>query len=484
MLDSDKSNFKDKTFKSVFWKFIERGLTNGVQFLIGIILARLLLPSDYGVIAILGIFIAVSQTIIDSGLSQVVIQNQNRTEDDFSVMFITNFLLSLVLYVILYFTAPYIAEFYKLPILIEVTRVYSLILIINTISIVSKTRNTIKLKFKIQARITVSSIIISGVIGIIMAFRGLGVWALVCQQLLNAILQSVSYLLIEKSVTQWHYPLNKAKEIFTLGYKLLIANLLHTFYSNTQPLLIGKFYQPSQLGFYSRGDQMIKIIPMNVSDVFSNTMFPVFCQYKDNESLDMFRERFFKYIRLIAFLFFPIMFLLIALAKPLVLLLLTEKWEQSIIFMQILGFAYMLDPIMRLNACIPTVFGRTDIQLKNETIKKIVALLLIFIGALISISAMCWGMVIYSIFDILITTHFIKKIIGTSFFDELKILVRPLLYNAAILLFLILINQEITNNILMILVDIIFYGCTYFFILWKFPVEEIDILKQYLRKRI
>lgn len=152
--------------------------------------------------------------------------------------------------------------------------------------------------------------------------------------------------------------------------------------------------------------------------------------------------------------------------------------------MQILGFAYMLDPIMRLNACIPTVFGRTDIQLKNETIKKIVALLLIFIGALISISAMCWGMVIYSIFDILITTHFIKKIIGTSFFDELKILVRPLLYNAAILLFLILINQEITNNILMILVDIIFYGCTYFFILWKFPVEEIGILKQYLRKRI
>lgn len=477
-------SFKNTAFKSVAWKFLERGLTNGAQFVIGIILARLLMPSDYGVVAILGIFIAVSGTLIDSGLSQVVIQDSKRTEDDFSVMFITNLALSLGLYAILYFSAPYIADFYDIPLLTSVTQVYSLILLVNALSIVSKTRITINLDFKTQATITVVSILSSGVVGITMAYSGMGVWALVCQQLCYGIVQSVAYNIKSKNIKRWTYPLARAKKNFMLGYKLLIANLLHTLYTNTQPIIIGKFYSSAQLGFFSRGDQMIKILPLNISDVLSNTMFPVFCKYKEGGSIEEFKHRFLKYQRLVAFLIFPFMIYLVAIAKPLILLLLTDKWSGCIVYMQILGFAYMMDPLLRLNSFVPTLYGRTDIQLKNETIKKIVAFALIIAGAAVSIAGMCVAMVLYSFFDMLITTHFMKKIVNISFFDEVKAIMFPAVYNLAVLVLLFGVNAFILNNVAVIAIDLCVVAVSFFCLIKIFRVEELFLLTGFLKSKI
>lgn len=484
MASENDNSFKNTAFKSVFWKFLERGLTNGAQFVIGIILARLLMPSDYGVVAILGIFIAVSGTLIDSGLSQVVIQDTKRTEADFSVMFITNLALSLGLYTILYICAPYIADFYDIPLLTSVTRVYSLILLINAACIVSKTRVTINLDFKAQASITIVSVLLSGVVGIVMAYSGMGVWALVCQQLCYGLVQSVSYSIKAKNIQRLTYPLERAKKNFLLGYKLLIANLLHTLYTNTQPIVIGKIYNSTQLGFFSRGDQMIKILPMNISDVLSNTMFPVFCKYKDECSVEEFKLRFLKYLRLVAFLIFPLMIYLIAVAKPLILLLLTDKWSGCIVYMQILGFAYMMDPLLRLNSFVPTLYGRTDIQLKNETVKKIVAFALIIAGAMVSISAMCVAMVVYSIFDMLITTYFMKKIVSISFVDEVKAVLFPCVYNLAVLALLYVVNLLIHNNIAIIAADFSIVLVSYYGLMKIFRVEELFLLVDFIKTKI
>lgn len=483
-MSSTKNNFKETTFNSVSWKFVERGLTNGAQFLIGIILARLLLPSDYGVIAILAIFIAISQTIIDSGLSQVVIQKPNRDESDFAGMFYTNLVISVFLYIVMYAISPYIATFYKIPELCNISRIYSLILLINAFTITPKTKSTIKLDFKTQAKITIVSILVSGLVGIALAYQGFGVWALVYQQLTNGILQMIAYHLVEKGFIMREVSWLKIKENFNKGSKLLMANLVHTFYSNMHPIIIGKVFNSFDLGLFSRGDQMIKILPMNISDVISNTAYPIFCKLNNEEGIESFKDKFLKYVHLSAFLFFPLNILLIAIAKPLILILLTNKWEGCIIYMQILGFAYMLDPILRLNSYFPIILGRTDIVIKMEVIKKTIAVLFLIIGAMISIKAICIGMVMYNLADLLVSTFFMNKLAGIGIKEELKMMARPLIYNFGILLLVLLVNSFVTNNWLTIATDIVVIGAIYLLLLTIRPVAEINSLLLIVKSKI
>ncbi len=473
--------FSDKTFKSVFWKFLERGFSNGAQFVISIVLARLLMPSDYGTIAILSIFIAVSQTIVEGGLSQVLIQDQERIETDFTSMFLTNLALSIFFYFLLFISSPFIADFYNIPELTLITRVYSLIIIINGFSIVARTRSNIELKFKEQAKINLISILISGACGILLAYLNFSVWALVFQQLINGIATTILFCKSEPGISSWKINYSRMINNFLLGYKILTANLLQTIYSNLQPLIIGKVYSASSLGLFSRGDQMIKIIPLNITEVFGSTMFPIFCQYKNN-LLD-FKDKFLKYIGIISYFFFPVIFILILISRPLILIVLTDKWEGCVVYMQILGFAYLLDPILRLNSYIPTVFGDTSTLLKCEFVKKIFAFCILISTSFISIIAVCIGMCFYSVVDLFTSTYFNARVSGIGLLDEFKHFVFPLIINVVLFFCFFFVNNYISNYYLLILIDVLCYLLIYIILLVFLDIEEFNLVYKTIKQK-
>ena len=318
-------NLKSKTVSGVLWSAVERFSLQGVQFVINILMARLLLPSDYGMIGMLAVFLQISQTFVDSGFSDALVQKKDRTETDLSTVFYFNIVISVLLYVLLFISAPYIAQFYRMPELTLVTRIIMLNLIFSSFTAVPKTILTIRIDFRTQSKISLISAIISGVVGIIMAYKGTGVWALVAQTLLNAIL--ITFLFF--CCVNWR-PLrifSKAsfQGLFSFGSKLLFSRLIHALYYNLYAIVIGRQYSSIELGYYTRAEQFAIFPSGNINAIISRVTFPILSSIQDDDKRLALAYR--KYIRLASFLIFPLMIGLAAIAEPLVSFLLSAKWS-------------------------------------------------------------------------------------------------------------------------------------------------------------
>ncbi len=475
-------SLKEKTVNSVFWSGIERFSAQGIQFVMGLLIARILLPADYGLIAMLTIFIAVAQVFVDSGFGNALIQKQDRNQTDYSTAFYFNIGVAIAVYFIIWLIAPWVAIFYNEPLLTQVMRVVGLNIIINAFSIVHRARLTVELNFKLQALISLLSVSISGGIGIWMAYAGYGVWALAGQTLLNGFLGTLLLWVMSYWMPSFCFSTESFKKLFGFGSKLLLSGLLHTLYMNLYSLVIGKKYNVIDLGYYNRASSFPVVISGNLLSIISRVTYPIQCEMQDdNERL---RASLFRLARMACYIIFPLMVGTLVLAKPMVALLLTEKWLPSVPLLQILSLAYMWEILMRMNYDILNVKGKTDYTLQSEIWKKMSAFGILFLTFPFGLKVMCWGLVLYSWVDLFIITHYTNKLIKVGLWMELKVIFPIILLSGGMGLCVWLVSSLFSSYLLQLVfgvtVGVIFYVFVSvllhwdeFFVIWNFIKSKL-----------
>jgi len=474
-------NLKQQTVKSVAWSAVDRFASQGIQFVMSIIIARLLLPSDYGLIAMLSIFLAVAQTFVDSGFGSALIQKKDRTETDYSTAFYFNFGVAVVVYLILFETAPAIAAFYNQQQLVLVTRVVGLTLIINSLGLVQWAKLSISLDFKKLAIASVVAVTTSGLLGVWMAYRGYGVWSLVAQTLLNNLINMFMMWMLSK----WHpllvFSKDSFKTLFSFGSKLLFSSLLHTIYTNLYTLVIGKKFTSSELGFYNRSSTIALFTSNNISAVIVRAIYPIQCRMQDDD--EQLKHYFFKYLKLACYIIFPITIGLCALAEPLVLLVLKEQWLLAVPLLQILCIAYMWNPVMMMNSSILNVKGRSDYFFQAEVIKKVTAIIILIVSIPFGVKIMCVGLVLYSFADICIITLFTKKLMGLRLSAQIKEIYPIILLSASMGILVYGSTLLFTRPVFQLVVGMI-VGVVYFFSISKLAkFSEFDFLLSLVNKK-
>jgi O-antigen/teichoic acid export membrane protein len=414
-------SLKQKSINGMLWTVSERFSVQAVQLLVQIVLARLLEPAQFGLIGMLLIFIAVTQSIMDSGFGSALIQKKDADQTDSSSIFFFNLLLGVVLASILFLTAPLIAQFYLQPELIPITRVLSLTLVINAFSLVQTSLLAKKLDFKTQMKISFLAMIISGVIGIAMAYQGFGVWSLVAQLVSKSLFQAIFLWLFNDWRPSAAFSYLSLRSMFSFGSKLLISGLIDTTFNNIYQMFIGKVYSPADLGYYSKAKSVELTAIQATSSSLGQVLFPSMVHLQND--LDSLKKAYRKTIRLSLFLHFPLMIGLWAVADPLFRLLLTDKWAPSIPYFQILCIAALLYPLQVLNLNILKVKGRSDLFLKLEIIKKATVVLAIVLTYRHGIIVMLYGQIITSIISYLLNSYYSGVLIGYSQWDQIKDLV-------------------------------------------------------------
>lgn len=417
-MEKRESTLKSTTLKATAWSSVERFSVQGIQFAVMIIMARILTPADYGLVGMLTIFIAISQSLIDSGFSQALIRKQNRTITDDSTAFYFNIAAGIILYLILFFCAPLIAEFYNQPILTPLTRAIGLGLIFNSLAVVQRAMLTVKLDFKTQAKASLTGAMISGIVGIVMAYKGFGVWSIVVQQVSNLALTTVMLWILSSWKPRLLYSWQSFRELFGFGSKLMLSGLLDTAYRNIYLIVIGKVYKASDLGYFTRAQQFSDLVATNFTGIIQRVTYPVLCNIQsDDERLgDVYR----RLLKMTCYLMFPLLAGLASIAKPLVITFLTEKWLFSATLLVPLCLTGMWYPVHALNLNLLQVKGRSDLFLKLEIFKKILAVCILCVTIPFGIMTMCWGMLLNSVLALFINTYYTGKLIGQGFLNQMK----------------------------------------------------------------
>lgn len=420
-------SIKKDTINGSKWTIIEKISLQGIQFIIGLILARLLSPSDFGVIGMLTVFIIISQTFVDGGFSNALIRKIDRTETDYSTAFFFNIIIGIICCMILCLIAPFIADFFNIPILSNVLKVLSLTLLINSFAVVQIAKLTINIDFKSQAQATLISVILSGCIGITLAYKNYGVWALVWQSVLSALFKVILIWYFAKWKPLMIFSWKSFRDLFSYGSKLLISNLIGTLYSEMTTIVIGRFYTSKDLGYYSRGQQFAHLPSTAVIDTLGRVTFPILAkiQNEDERLLNVYR----KYIRMTSMVIFFLLMLLASVAKPLIILLLTDKWLDSVIFLQIFCFAFMFEHISKLNLNLLQVKGRSDLYLRLEIIKKIIAFAILIISIPWGVIAICLTKVLYGQIALLINTYYTGQLFQFGYWNQFKDFFKYLIYS-------------------------------------------------------
>lgn len=455
------SELKDKAIKGVAWTMIERYSGQIVQFVISIILARILTPSEYGLIGMLGIFIGLTSIFIDGGFSSALVQRKDRTDRDISTVFYINVGMAVVMYLLLFVSAPWIADFYKQPELTAIVRVYCLGLVISSLTSTSGVLLVINLDFKTTTKISLSAAFISGIIGIAMAYSGWGVWALVGQSLSSCVISAVLTVYFVRWYPKSGFSRESFRRLFSFSSKLFAATLITTVYDNITGAVIGKQFSAAALGYYNRAYGFNQLVNSNITGVLGRVSYPLLSQIQDQE--DRLRQIYKRYIQMSAFLTFPLLMILCGVAKPLVLFLLTDKWSDSIILLQILSFSFMFDGVIISNLNLIRVKGRSDLILKLEIIKKAVAFTILGIAiAMDSILAICIGKAIYSVFFALyLNTYYTKKLMGYGFRDQFSDFGPYLFVSLGVLAGCLSLSYIIPDSLIALLTGVIFGLCAY-----------------------
>lgn len=409
-------SLKKQALSGVFWTGLQQFGSQGIAFVVSVILARILLPEQFGLIAMIGVVVALGQALLDAGLSQSLIRTENPDQDDFSTVFYFNLVGSVVLYLIVYSCAPLIASFYEESQLISLTRWYSLIFITNSIGAIQYTRLTKIMDFKTQLLVSIPSLILGGLIGVIMALKGYGVWSLVASGLVQSLAKSIQLWIRVKWLPSLRFDKVKFKYHFNYGYKLTLSSILDTIFNNAYIIVIGKYFSPAIVGFYNRADTLKQLPVKNIAAVLNKVTFPLFSKIQnDNVRL---KTVYKKIMQMVIFVLSPTLVFMAVLAEPLFRFLLTEKWLPAVPYFQILCFNGILYPIHAYNLNILKVKGRTDLFLKLEIIKKILIVLVIGISIQWGIYGLLYGSVAVSIIAFFINTHYSGKFIDFSALDQ------------------------------------------------------------------
>jgi len=409
---------KEKTISGIFWSSIKSFSNQGIQFVVGIVLARLLTPREFGLIGMITVFIAISQTFINSGFSSALIRKKNCTQADYSTVFYFNILIGALLFLLLYVLAGPISDFYNEPQLKWLVRVLALDLIIGSITLIQGTTLVKRIDFKLQAKIVVISSILSGIIGIVMAYTGFGVWSLVARSLSGSVFRSVLLWIWNRWYPSLIFSSRSFKELFGFGSKLLVSSLIDTLYNNIYFFIIGKYFAAQELGFYSRAKSFTNLPSKNLNTIMSRVTYPVLSQMQDDK--ERLKAGYKKMIKNIMFISLVLMAILAAVAEPMVITFIGEKWRPSIIYLQLLCFPGMFYPLHSLNLNMLNVKGRSDLFLKLEIIKKILVIPFIIIGIFYGIKVMILGMWINTIIAYYLNSYYSGKLIDLSIREQIK----------------------------------------------------------------
>ena len=478
-----EQSLKDKTVKSGMWSGIEQFSTQIIQFIYTIILARLLTPDDYGIVALTLVFFNIAYVLIDSGFATALIRKTDRTEEDLSTCFFFNLGVAIISYIILFASSPYIASFYDKPILEPIVKVSGITLIIKSLYIVQNTRFQYKLDFKVITKISFSSVVISGCSGVLLAFKGFGVWSIVWQNIINVSLMMILMWVFSKWRPSFVFSKASFKYLLGFGSKLTLSYLIGTLYENITPIIIGKFYTAGQLGYYNRAEAIGKLPSSNITNLLQRVTFPVLSIIQDDA--ERLKKDFRRVLKFSCFIIFPLMLVLSALASPIIRLLLTDKWDGSTYLLEILCFSLMTYPAHALNLNLLQIKGRSDLFLRLEIAKKVVGILILFLTLPISIEVMCYGMVLSSFISLGINTFYSGRIFGLNLISQIldmaPIFVNSIIMYGAIRLSILAFEAEWEKLIVGVLVGVMSYIIGSFFLSKLELFEAISILK--IRKK-
>jgi O-antigen/teichoic acid export membrane protein len=469
-----------KAVNGMLWTVIEKISIQVVQFIIGIVLARLLMPSDYGLVGMLSIFIAISQWLMDSGFTTALMQKRDRSDIDFSTVFYFNLFISVIFYIILFVSSGIIADFYSQPELALITKVLAINLIVGSFCIVQNTKLTVDLNFKSITIANVVAVILSGSVGIVMAYNGFGVWALVWQSVCRALTLTIIIWKVSEWKPGFEFSFESFRTLFNFGSKVLAAGMISTVFRNIYSVLIGKVFDPNELGFFTRAQGFTDLTSQTITSVVSKVSFPILAEMQNDKERLVSTYR--RLVRMTSFFVFPTMSLLAIIAEPFIRVLLTDKWMGVVPLLQLLCLARVFTPISTLNMNILNVVGRSDLFLKIDMIKIPLIILSLLITLSLGVKAVVIGHVVVSVLSYGINTYYPSKFYQYGLINQLKD-IRAILFATLIMSIVVaIVGIHIEYNLLRIVVSVILGGLVYLFISYLLKTSEFNELKAFISK--
>ncbi len=474
-------NVKEKAAKGLFWTFMEKGGKQFIQFALGIIIARHLTPEDYGVVGMLSIFMAVSGVFLDSGIGNALIQKKDRTDEDISTAFYITFGIGIFLYAILYFFAPFIADFYKTPILTPITRVLSLTLVINSFYMPAMALLTIKLNFKAQTLISLIALFLGGIVGIFFATRGSGPWALVYYSLTESIVRGLLFQLYVHYIPHSKFSRQSFKHIFSFGTKILAGNIINSIYNNMYALVIGRSFNAYSVGIFNRGKNFPESLTYTMSHSVVKVAYPIFSDYQENR--EKLKEIFLRITQIEFYFLAPLITGMVLLAKPLIIVILKEKWLDCVPIMQLLCIGSLWLPFIDVYTNLFYSIGRTDVTLKYQLIEKPLSIATLFLSVPFGLNVMCVARIASSFLSYFIYAVFVRHYFAVGFIAQVKNIL-PALFSTLVMGGVVYFSTYfLSGNVLKLVIGFIIGALTYLLIGLVTMAKPLYIVIEFFRKK-
>lgn len=471
-----EQSLKDKTVKGVAWSGIDNVAQYAVTFIVGIVLARLLTPDDYGLLGIIAIFTAICTTLINGGFTNALIRKKDVTDDDYNTAFIVNLGMSLLLYVIVFFCSPLIAKFFGREELTLLTRVTSISIIIGALAIVQQTRLTKRIDFKTQTKITLIASISSGVLGIVMALMGCGVWSLVAQQISSSFLRTVLLWIYNKWVPYLKFSKSSFNSLFGFGWKLMVSGLLDTLWKELYQVVVGKFYSPATLGQYTRAKQFSQLFSSNLTAVIQRVTFPVLSNIQDDKARMISAYR--RIIKTTMFVTAICMFSLGAVSEPLLYCLIGPKWHEAATYLPLICVAGSLYPLHAINLNMLQVQGRSDLFLVLEIIKKIIGLAPLAVGVFVGIIPMLYVNLLNGLISFFLNSYWTGKFLGYTSWMQIKDIAPSFSLALIIAVSVWFLKYLPVSNWIILPLQVVVGAIVFFFIVHITKMSEYDEVKE------
>lgn len=454
-----KTEITGKTIASgMFWRFGEKITAQFVSFLVSIVLARILLPADYGIVAIVNVFLTIAEVFVTSGLGTALVQKKDATKKDFSTLFWCNLFLSFCLYIVVFVFSPFIARFFNMSLLSTVLRVVAIRIPISAFNSIQNAYVSKNLEFKKFFFATIVGTIISAFVGILMALKGFGVWALVSQMLTNSIIDTLVLFITIKWKPSLEFSLRDAKSMVRYGSGVLATDLIGTIYNNLNDFVIGKKYTSVDLAFYSQGKKIPEMLNNNIEATLCSVLFPVMSMSDNTNQIKKIRRRS---IKMMGFIIFPIMLGMAAISDKMIVVLLTEKWVMAVPYVRIACVASCINVMGTTLLQEIKAIGRSDVTLKLEFIKKPLFLIILLIAMSIGVKAIAFTVIINSVLAFCINVYPVKKYIGFDFFTHIRDLLPSFFASTFMCIVVFLLGKVITNNIVCVVVQVLLGAAIY-----------------------
>lgn len=483
----NSNNLKNKAFSGMIWKFMERICAQVVSLIVSIVLARILMPDDYSIVSIVTIFFTFCNVFISGGLNTALIQKKDADVEDYSTVLHTSMFVALILYMVMFFLAPSIANLYSKQILIPVIRIMSLTFFINAFKSVLSAYTSSNLQFKKFFFSTIVGTIISAFVGIYMAINGYGAWALVAQQMTNSLLDTLILYLTTKYRIIFKVSFKKLKSLFSYGWKIFVSSIISVIYDQINPLIVGVKYTSKDLAYYSKGQSYPGLINSTISDTLQSVLFPIMSKVQDNKEMVLSVTR--KYIKVASYVIFPMMIGLFSVSDIFVEVVLTEKWLPIVPYIQIFCFSYMLNIIQVGNLQAIKAIGRSDITLILEIVKKSFYLIIIILFVILSKNPIVLALssIVCTVFATVVNTYPNRKLLGYKYKYQLNDLLPNLIISIIMGIVVYLIKYIQISKVLILILQV-FIGIIVYILLSKFTKNEnlyylIDYVRSYFRKR-